>query len=326
MTQDPRVLLQKADKALSGASGGFSWFGGRTEKYENAADLYSQAANAFRVQKLSESPPRTPSPSPSLSLSSRALILLALEANSSASIDKEAGQAFERAATIQTQNLNEPDDAANTLQEAFKVYRKSDPEDAVRVLSTAIQHYVLKGNLRRAATQQQYLAEVYEMELGDMKKALEAYEKAAEWFESDNAEALANKHFLKVADLAALEGDYYTSIKHYERIARQSMNNHLMKWSVKDYFLKAGICHLCTNDLVETNRAFESYREINPAFVSEREHQLLVDLLQAIEAKDQDMFADKLFSYDQLSKLDKWKTTLLLRVKGNIEEDEEDFS
>jgi alpha-soluble NSF attachment protein len=107
----------------------------------------------------------------------------------SCSTDKEAGLTFEKAAAIQAQNVNEPDDAANSLQEAFKVYRKSDPEDAARVLSSAIQHYVLKGNLRRAATQQQYLAEVYEVELGDMKKALDAYEKAAEWFEGDNAEA-----------------------------------------------------------------------------------------------------------------------------------------
>lgn len=57
---------------------------------------------------------------------------------------------------------------------------------------------------------------------------------------------LANKHFLKVADLAALEEDYYKSITNYERIARQSINNNLMRWSVKDYFLKAGICHLAT--------------------------------------------------------------------------------
>lgn len=185
--------------------------------------------------------------------------------------DKEAGQAFEKAASIQTQSLNEPDDAANNLQEAFKVYRKTDPEDAARVLSSAIQHYVLRGNLRRAATQQQFLAELYEVELGDMKKALEAYEKAAEWFEGDNAEAyvshdlcdicrfqrndlanieficsLANKHYLKVADLAALESDYYKAITNYERIGRSSINNHLMKWSVKDYLLKAGICHLAT--------------------------------------------------------------------------------
>ncbi|PYH44187.1 alpha-soluble NSF attachment protein SEC17 [Aspergillus saccharolyticus JOP 1030-1] len=292
MAQDPRVLLQKADQALSRASGGFSFFGGRTEKYENAADLYSQAANAFRVQKQ----------------------------------NKEAGLAFEKAASIQSQNLNEPDDAANTLTEAFKVYRKSDPEDAARVLSSAIQHYVLKGNLRRAASQQQHLAEVYEVELGDNKKALEAYEKAAEWFEGDNAEALANKHYLKAADLAALEGDYYKAIEHYERIGRSSINNNLMKWSVKDYFLKAGICHLASNDLVATNRALENYRDIDTTFASTREHQLLVDLVQACEAGDQEAFADKLFQYDQLSKLDKWKTTLLLRIKNNIESQEEDFS
>lgn len=51
---DPRALLQKADKAAAGATGGFSLFGGRQEKWENAADLYSQAANAFRVQKQSK--------------------------------------------------------------------------------------------------------------------------------------------------------------------------------------------------------------------------------------------------------------------------------
>lgn len=51
-----------------------------------------------------------------------------------------------------------------------------------------------------------------------------------------------------------------------------------------------------------------------------------MDLVQAVEAGDQEQFADKLFQFDQLSKLDKWKTTLLLRIKSSIEEAEEDFS
>lgn len=83
---------------------------------------------------------------------------------------------------------------------------------------------------------------------------------------------------------------------------------------------------ITSQDLVATNRALESYREFDPTFSSQREHQLLVDLVQAIEQGDQEAFADKLFQYDQLSKLDKWKTTLLLRVKNNIEEAVEDFS
>jgi alpha-soluble NSF attachment protein len=70
----------------------------------------------------------------------------------------------------------------------------------------------------------------------------------------------------------------------------------------------------------------ETYKDLDPAFASTRECLLLTDLSQAVEQGDQDAFADKLFQFDQLSKLDKWKTTLFLRVKNNIEEVGEDFS
>lgn len=57
---------------------------------------------------------------------------------------------------------------------------------------------------------------------------------------------LANKYYLKVADLAGFEGDYPKAISHYEKVGNVSVNNNLMKWSVKDYFFKAGICHLAS--------------------------------------------------------------------------------
>ncbi len=69
------------------------------------------------------------------------------------------------------------------------MYRKTDPLDAARCLDIAINHYTAKGNFRRAATHKQNLAECYEVEIGDQKKAIESYELAASWFESDNAEA-----------------------------------------------------------------------------------------------------------------------------------------
>lgn len=79
-------------------------------------------------------------------------------------------------------------------------------------------------------------------------------------------------------------------------------------------------------DLVESGRALESYRELDPTFASTREHQLLVDLLEAVEKNDQESFSEKLYMFDRMSTLDQWKTTMLLRVKSNIEEAEEDFS
>ena len=73
--------------------------------------------------------------------------------------------------------------------EAFKSYKKDEPADAARCLEQAIKHYTSKGSFRRAATHQQNLAELYELDLGDMKKAIEAYELAGDWFSGDNAEA-----------------------------------------------------------------------------------------------------------------------------------------
>ncbi|CAO2651196.1 Nn.00g094930.m01.CDS01 [Neocucurbitaria sp. VM-36] len=305
-------VLRQAEQSLQKASGGFSFFGGRQDKYEAAADQFIAAANAFRMQKMG----------------------------------KEAGEAFEKAASVQRQQLNEPDDEANTLTEAFKAYRKDDPEAAARCLDKAIAHYCSKGNFRRAATHKQNLAELYEVELGDNTRAAAAYEEAAGWYESDNAEvnptqissafsdktnsskqALANKLWLKTADLLALEGkDYYKAIELYEKVAKTSIQNNLMRWSVKEYLLKAGICQLCTGDQVGVNNALDRYRELDPSFVQQREHQLLTDLAAAVQDGDQEAFADKLFQFDQLSKLDKWKTTLLLRIKNTIEEAGDDFS
>ncbi|KAM3483384.1 hypothetical protein MY8738_003212 [Beauveria namnaoensis] len=315
MAQDPRALLQKADKTLQGAGSGFSFFGGREDKYQNAADLYVQAANAFKMQKQGQHRPIWFARPVALKLTV-----------TPAYIDLEAGKAFEKAAEVFTKNLNEPDDAANSLIDAFKAYRKTDAQSAVRCVKVAIQRYCAKGNFRRAAGQQEALAEVYEQELGDTKSALEALESAASWYEGDNANALANKLWIKVADMAAFEGDYYKAIENYEKVAAVSIDNNLMKYSVKDYFLKAGICHLASGDMVATHRALDKYREMDPSFATQREHMLLVDLCEAIEEKNKDQFTDKLYQYDQMSKLDKWKTGMLVKVKNTIEEADDEFA
>jgi len=43
------MWVLQADKLASSAGGGFSFFGGKGDKLEQAAEAYSQAANAFRI-------------------------------------------------------------------------------------------------------------------------------------------------------------------------------------------------------------------------------------------------------------------------------------
>jgi alpha-soluble NSF attachment protein len=57
---------------------------------------------------------------------------------------------------------------------------------------------------------------------------------------------MINKCLLKVAHFAAQLEQYPSAIEKFERVASDSADNQLTKWSIKEYFLKAGLCCLCT--------------------------------------------------------------------------------
>ncbi len=59
----------------------------------------------------------------------------------------------------------------------------------MRCIEFSIDTYCRSGNFRRAAQHKENSGEVYETQIGDMKKALECYETAAEWYTNDNAMA-----------------------------------------------------------------------------------------------------------------------------------------
>jgi alpha-soluble NSF attachment protein len=53
---------------------------------------------------------------------------------------------------------------------------------------------------------------------------------------------------------------YDRAIDIYENVARQSMNNNLLKYSVKGYLLNAGLCQICGKDIVAVHNAIENYQ------------------------------------------------------------------
>jgi hypothetical protein len=58
---------------------------------------------------------------------------------------------------------------------------------------------------------------------------------------------MINKCLLKVAHFDAQLEEYNLAIEHFEQVATDSIDNPLTKWSNKEYYLKAGLCSLCTN-------------------------------------------------------------------------------
>jgi alpha-soluble NSF attachment protein len=59
-----------------------------------------------------------------------------------------------------------------------------------------------------------------------------------------------------------------------------------------------------------------------PAFGDSRECKLLKNIIEKLEANDEDGFTEAVKEYDSISRLDQWFTSILLKIKKQISQDD----
>ncbi|KAI8482637.1 PREDICTED: alpha-soluble NSF attachment protein-like [Branchiostoma belcheri] len=288
--EEAQQLMIQAEKKVKSSQGFFgSLFGGGSTKLEDAADMYVRAANMFKVAKKWSA----------------------------------AGNAFCEAAKLQIQ-LNSKHEAATCFVDAGNCYKKTDPQEAVNCISRAVEIFTDMGRFTIAAKNHISIAEIYETEIVDIDKAISNYEQAADYYKGEESSSSANKCLLKVAQYAAQLEQYPKAIEIYEQVAVTAMDNSLLKYSAKEYFFKAALCHLCV-DLLNAQQAVQKYEEMFAAFSDTRECKLLKTLMTALEEQNADMYTDAVKDYDSITRLDQWLTTMLLRIKRTISGEMEDL-
>ncbi|KAK7286821.1 hypothetical protein RJT34_22088 [Clitoria ternatea] len=276
---DQLSKAEEFDKKAEKKLSGWGLFG---SKYEDAADLFDKAANSFKLAK---------------------------------SWDR-AGATYLKLANCHLK-LESKHEAAQAYVDAAHCYKKTKINEAVSCLDSAVNLFCDIGRLSMAARYLKEIAELYESEQ-NIEQAVVYYEKSADFFQNEEVQTSANQCKQKVAQFAAQLEQYQKSIEIYEEIARQSLNNNLLKYGVKGHLLNAGICQLCKGDVVAINNALERYQELDPTFSGTREYRLLADIAAAIDEEDVGKFTDVVKEFDSMTPLDSWKTTLLLRVKEKL--------
>lgn len=125
----------------------------------------------------------------------------------------------------------------------------------------------------------------------------------------------------------ALEGDFFNAVANYEKAARLHLTGKYPNpYRVREIWFKAGLCGLATGDLVTAQRNVQTYRQGDPEFERTRQCQLLLDLIEAIEAGDHEAFSQKLFEYDKVKKLGDWEAEILVKIKSQISEADNEFA
>jgi len=280
-----QVLLAKADKKYNSSAG---WFSSSFTKYEEAGDLYQQAANSFKLEKLF----------------------------------KESGDAFSKEADCRDRQ-GEKDEAANAWWNAAKSYKKGYPELAVNALASTITYLTSLGRFRQAADREKEIGQIHLQESRDLAKACQSFERAGEWYSQEDANATANACFKDAADLHAELEEYQAAIQRYEQVANHSLTSSLTKYSVKEYWLRAGLCALAMKDTVTAQRNLQKYGTQDVTFPSTRESKFLVALTEAVEAGDEGALTAAVVEFDQITKLDNWKTSILLKIKRGVQDEDD---
>ncbi|XP_049850791.1 uncharacterized protein LOC126323915 [Schistocerca gregaria] len=281
-------LVQQAEKTMQV---GFMSriFGSKADRARDAAELYDKAANAYKLDKTWD----------------------------------RAGRAFLSAAEHYIISDDKPE-AAYRFENAATAFKKIDHGAAINALNKAIVIYREMGRFNTAARLEKEIGETYEND-DESALAVEHYKLAADYYEGEGQNTNRDNCLLKAAHISALLGHYNETINIFESISSSCASDNLRKFSIRDYLLKAGLCHLNTGDTVAVRQALENYTSMYFEWGNSRECKLLTAILDAVEDNDEAAFSKAVREFDNISQLDKWKTSMLLRIQERIKNQESEI-
>ncbi|XP_054711601.1 alpha-soluble NSF attachment protein-like [Uloborus diversus] len=275
-------LMAEAEQQLT-AGGGKCCGGGRV-KVAEACELYVKAANAFKMAKEWQS----------------------------------AGNAFSEAAHHELEEGRKTE-AGMHYVEAAKCYKKVNPNDCEKSLIKASEVYADVGRGKTAAKQHLTLAELYD-EQGNVERARDEYQMAADMFSAEDLTSSTTKCMLNVALHSATLGDYARAEEIFENQGEAALSNKLLKYTACENYTKAGLCRLASNpqDGEALITKTHEWRESSPAFGDSREFGFLNKLAEAIKAEDLDAFNEAVRWYESVTRLGAWENELLKRIRKNV--------
>mmetsp|Transcript_6366 Transcript_6366/g.9661 ORF Transcript_6366/g.9661 Transcript_6366/m.9661 type:complete len:313 (+) Transcript_6366:131-1069(+) len=285
------AYLSEAEQRL----GKKTWLSSSSEqKYEDGAELYQKAANAFKVGGFFQ----------------------------------EAGEAYSKAANIYQNKLKNGMEASKNLTESGHCYKKVEPKKAISSYRNSIEILCDSGRLTQAARLSKEVAEIFENDEDAAEDsavlAIESYQQAAELYEMEQQKSQGSQCLAKVAELSSAAKnppDYIRAADIYETLGKNCLDSNLLKYNAKGHFLHCALCHLANKDSVGASQAMSRFSSLDYTLRESREGKFANELIECVDSGDSEGLATACFEFDRISKLDPWKTTMLLAIRKGLEGD-----
>ena len=279
--EQARTFRSQAEGKQKG--GMMSMFSGGP-KYDEAADLYQKAANQFKLAKDWQS-----------------------------AADCFCSFAFCSA------KAGMPSEESAGYVDAARCLKNISASESVEWFEKAASIYAAAGRFNQAAKIIKEMAEIFETSSNE-KKALDYYQKAQDMFAlDDHSKSQVTACALKRAEMLGEMDMFEESAQIFEQEGDKAMLSPMLQFGARELYLKAGILYLAMGDAVSAKIACDRFHQKDPRFDGTRESTLLKGVTAAFADSDLDAFREKLAEYDQVSRLDNWKSKLLLKAVQKLE-------
>lgn len=176
--------------------------------------------------------------------------------------------------------------------------------------------------MSNVAKTQKRIAEIYEKD-GEYTLAMKMYKQAADNYSIEpNNNSNMNTCLLKVVDIGLFVAapDYGEMIKILETVADKYMQSKLTAPSAKELYFKSILLFLANDDVIGAAQAMQRYLNNDPTFLQTRQQKFAQAIITSVKEQDLALFSNECYKFNEIIPFDKWKTTVLSKVKALIPE------
>lgn len=293
----------------------------RMRKYEDLANKHMQSADRALMQ------PTLPNAPKLKFLDAIGLWHKAAQCFGIAAEYEEAATAYRYAAEYMG-NLDQPDEAAVYWLKSAEMMRRVDPLGSVHAYETAVRIFLSLGRAFTAANICRGIGEMFEEE-EDWEGVVAAYRRSAEYYAADLYHPQSCAALLKVAKTFAVLHRYDDAVSAYEQVVGVYRLDNLLRPSVPQLLLKAGLCLLADGGPLREGLyshqllalRMKRWSALDYAFEYSREKLFLDNMLDLIPKADLDGFADHLFNFNNVEPLDAWSLRMLATVRATLDQE-----
>ncbi|UJR35171.1 hypothetical protein I4U23_027938 [Adineta vaga] len=245
-------LMAEANKKAKSANGFFQrMIGAGSGATDDARELYIQAGNAARAE--SDYP--------------------------------AAVEAYKRALDLSAEDYEK----AQMYEAISSSYKMFDVPQAVAPLMRAAELNMSQGKWTMASQILEKAAELHE-QMNNFEPMMKCLREAYRFLKQEGQKSAANRVQKKMAETLVLQREYIQAQQEYEEMADKTKDDGMLKFTSKDYWLRATMCALCI-DIENANTALNRYLQDNPLFEERSlEVKLLRQLMTDMEEQNKEAF------------------------------------